>query len=65
MLKSGDKVKIYQKPLTEEEFEGEAVLVNQIIAHENDKMEYWEVRFYSRDWTETYNRWVRKDQNKS
>jgi len=30
-MKEGDKIKIYQKPLTEEDYEGEAVLVKYLL----------------------------------
>ena len=31
-MKKGDKVKVYQKPLTEEDFEGEAVLKKGLVS---------------------------------
>mgnify|MGYP001569451399 CR=1 FL=1 len=42
-MKKGDKVKIYQKPLTEEDFEGEAILIK--CECKNDLIESWLVKF--------------------
>ena len=44
-MKIGNKVKIYQKPLTEEDFEGNATLINKISNNNTDNTETWRVRF--------------------
>jgi len=55
-MKKGDRVKIYQDPLTKKKFEGDAVLVkrfgNSKDAGPNYKgcgLEYWEVKFSDGD----------------
>ena len=46
-LKKGDRVKIYQKPLTEEDYEGEAELVKHLSdgSYGDAHIEDWLVRF--------------------
>lgn len=48
-MKKGQIVKVYQKPLTSEEFEGKARLVrkynNSIIAYNGENYVIWEVEF--------------------
>jgi hypothetical protein len=44
MIKVGDKVKIYQKPLTQEEYEGEAIVKN-IISESEDYGTHAQVEF--------------------
>lgn len=44
-MKKGDKIKIYQKPLTFEGFEGEATLVAECRPDEGDGLSMWEVEF--------------------
>ena len=48
-MKKGDRVKIYQKPLTEEDFEGEAVLVKRMLINKWDRTENWQVKFKNGD----------------
>ena len=48
-MKKGDRVKIYQKPLTEEDFEGEAVLVKRMLTNKWDRTENWQVKFKNDD----------------
>ena len=43
-MKIGDTVKIYQKPLTEEDFEGKAILIKRLDSNRNN-LEYWTVQF--------------------
>lgn len=45
-LKSGDKIKVYQKPLTEEQYQGVAVLHSRIDSYTDSKgNECWNVVF--------------------
>ena len=48
-MKKGDRVKIYQKPLTEEDFEGEAVLVKRMLTNKWNRTENWQVKFKNDD----------------
>ena len=48
-MKKGDRVKIYQKPLTEEDFEGKAVLVKRMLTNKWDRTENWQVKFKNDD----------------
>jgi hypothetical protein len=43
MLKRGDKVTVYEDPITRVKPEGEVELIT--IQDESDGMEFWEVRF--------------------
>ena len=45
MMKKGDVVKVYQKPITEEDFEGWATLVQQVRPDVGDGLSMWEVYF--------------------
>ena len=61
ILKQGDIINIYQKPVTEEDLEGKAKLIKLIHATPLDtfnrrSIEDWEVRFEGE--TETYRRTV-------
>lgn len=55
-MKKGDLVKVYQKPFTQDGFEGRATLMKRI--KDDDVMEYWEVRFKDEPKT-IYSRWIR------
>lgn len=48
-MKKGDKIKIYQKPITQEDFEGEAILVkclNPNMGKYSGKiLQRWDVKF--------------------
>ena len=45
-LKKGSKIKIYQKPLTQEDCEGEAILIKKFSENRIENTEIWEVEFY-------------------
>lgn len=55
MLEKGQWVLIYQKPMTDEDPEGQAVLVNHVM-NLADGYERWDVRFTGEE--ETYERTV-------
>jgi hypothetical protein len=42
-MKPGDKVKIYQKPLTQEDYEGEAIL--HTLIYKDNYIAHWWVQF--------------------
>ena len=44
-MKKGDKVKIYQKPISKEDYEGEATLVRKNLSNEINNTESWFVKF--------------------
>jgi len=44
-MKKGDKVRIYQKPITEEDFEGEATLIRKDLTDKKNNLEVWWVKF--------------------
>jgi len=44
-LKVGDKVKVYQKPITREDYEGIATLIELIRLDERDGLNRWLVHF--------------------
>jgi len=44
-LKKGDKVKVYQRPITKEKLEGIATLVTKCFSNEMSNTEVWNVRF--------------------
>lgn len=47
-MKKGQKVKVYQKPLSKEDFEGEATLLRKMESNrDDDVLQNWEVRFES------------------
>ena len=46
-MKKGDKVKIYEDPITEKKLEGEAVLIKQLHGPREDGQNYWKVKFLS------------------
>lgn len=47
-MKKGQKVKVYQKPLSKEDFEGEAILLRKMESNrDDDVLQNWEVRFES------------------
>lgn len=54
-MKSGDLVKIYQKPITKEDYEGEARLVKR-IPFNLPGFERWEVHFVNDMPGQTYER---------
>ena len=45
MLLAGYKVKVYSKPITMEELEGEAFLVERVRPDEGDGLSIWMVEF--------------------
>jgi hypothetical protein len=45
MIKIGDKVKVYEKPLTEEGFEGEAIVKEIKFIDEIERLYYCLVKF--------------------
>ena len=45
MLKKGDRVRIYENPITEKKLEGEATLVSRYRPDTGDGLYMWEVRF--------------------
>ena len=55
-MKKGDKVKVYYDPLTEQEFEGDAKLVEEVERWENSwegrTLTRWKIKF--RGETKTY-----------
>ena len=58
-MKRGDKVRVYQHPVTDEQYEGEAVLVrfcDDCSDPGEEKGEYWLVRF--RPDEDVVHRWV-------
>jgi len=58
-MKKGDIVTIYQDPLTQEKFEGKAVLLE--FLKDDYQMERWEVHFLEDSLDERYERWVKKE----
>jgi hypothetical protein len=44
-MKTKQLVKVYQKPITEEEFEGEAYLQKKLDIKAPKGFEYWKVKF--------------------
>ena len=44
-MKPGDKVKIFQKPITKEDYEGEAILVEEHRPDLGDGLSMWVVHF--------------------
>ena len=65
-MKKGDLVKVYQKPVEQEEFEGWAVLIEEYLPDEGDGLSMWEVAFLGQhiclNPTETYLRTIYKEQ---
>jgi len=57
-MEKGDIRVIYQKPLTEEEPEGEARLVERL--HISRYMEFWDVAFTTEP-GQVYARWIKRD----
>ena len=57
-METGDKVKIYQKPITQEDFEGVATLVSKYLPDEGDGLSIWEVHFENDQSGETYLRTI-------
>ena len=55
MMKVGDVVKVYQKPMTEEDFEGEAELIER-IPFNLPGFEMWKVHFLNDDPLAIYHR---------
>ena len=45
MFKKGDQVKVYENPITEENLEGEAILISLYRPDTGDGLSMWEVRF--------------------
>jgi len=45
-MQAGDVVKIYQKPITKEDYEGTAILVEEYRADEGDGLSMWVVHFF-------------------
>lgn len=56
-MNAGDKVAIYEDPITCRKFEGEAVLIKRLSLGPDS--ERWRVRFEGEE--ETYERWVAKE----
>ena len=44
-MNKGQKVKIYQKPITKENLEGEAILIEKCLSNEINNTEIWQVKF--------------------
>ena len=44
-MKAGDKIKIYGKPVTREDFEGDATLIEEYLPDEGDGLSMWVVTF--------------------
>ena len=53
-LAKGTRVRVYQKPLTQEDFEGEAVIITVGTSH----MHYYEVQFVDDDYSNPVWRWI-------
>ena len=75
MLKKGDRVQIYENPITEEQLEGEAILVSRYRPDTGDGLSMWEVMFDSEEETvlrtisqpqpqpRFYQKWMRRVDN--
>lgn len=59
MLISGDKVTIYQNPVTQEDEEGKAILIRRIRPGVGDGLSIWLVEFMDEPGT-TYQRTVKE-----
>ena len=58
-MNKGDAVTIYQKPLTDEDFEGDALLVRKYSDVNNHEcLELWSVEFIEEP-GEHYTRWIK------
>ena len=57
-LKAGQVVNVYQKPVTEEEFEGKAILVSEYRPDAGDGLVMWVVNFLKDYPDETYTRTI-------
>lgn len=57
-MQAGDIVKIYQKPITKEDFEGKARLVEQYREDDGDGLSIWFVHFLTDYPEETYLRTI-------
>jgi len=44
-LHKGDRVRVYQRPLTKDDFEGNATLIEEYRPDDGDGVSMWEVRF--------------------
>ena len=60
-MKKGDRVKIYQKPITRESYEGEATLVEQVRPDVGDGLSIWLVHFDNDYPGEHYQRTIYKE----
>lgn len=60
-MEKGDRVKIFQKPFTEEDFEGIGKLLKK--EQEDEEMEYWYVQF--NDIHDRVYRWIKKTSAKA
>ena len=58
-MRKGDKVRVYQKPLTSEDFEGVAALVEQVRPDDGDGLSIWLVQFEGEE--EYYQRCIYKE----
>lgn len=58
-LKPGRVVNIYEDPITEKKVEGSAKLIKCLIKRDDEKKEYWRVKFLSDKYT-TSERWIKK-----
>ena len=54
-MNAGDLVKVYQKPITLEKFEGEAILIER-IPYNMPGFEMWKVHFIGDEVGSTYKR---------
>lgn len=52
MLQEGQAVSIYQDPITQKDFEGKAILVEQYRPDEGDGLSMWVVKFEDEPETE-------------
>jgi len=60
-LKAGDIVRVYCKPLTGEDFEGEAKLIKKIFTWDYSHIEDWEVKFLDDKDEGTFRRTINPD----
>jgi hypothetical protein len=60
-MEAGQRVKVFQKPITDEGFEGVAILDHQNAPLSDEVGEYWQVRFIDgrgMPESQTFGRWI-------
>ena len=58
-LKEGKRVRIYQDPLTEKDFEGVAILIKEMEFDDLNSLSSWIVHFVKDGNDEFYRRWIK------